>query len=236
MNKDKPSDTKDEGKINKEKDMKEKGEAKVEQKEENVLCRKKSFKISDLRYVVLDPFTNIFGLVVSLLVLFLFPFKGVSTLMHDVLHLPGPGAGIAFPIGMVLVAFLLASYAISKQELAPFWVAFLFGIIYNLLAPYAGGIPFAPFVNRFIAALLLGLGVSCMLYLLKGKALEIKYFLTGALGNLIYLSLFWVLVFPFGKGWVKPSAVPILSILALCAGLAAALVPYLYARSKRIVI
>ncbi|MEM2899712.1 MAG: hypothetical protein QXT63_02880 [Thermoplasmata archaeon] len=236
MNKEENTNKKEHVNESKKEDRKENGTKGKEEKEEK-LCRKEYSVLQDFKYSLLQPISSILGLVVAILVLFLFPFQGVSTLMHQVLHFPGPGAGIAFPIGMVLIAFMLASYALTRYETAPFWTALVFGIVYNLLAPYAGGIPFAPIINRLSAAILFGLGVSFILILLKDKKLEVKYFLTGALGDLLYLVLFWILVFPFSpKGWVKPGAVPILAILAICAGLAGALFPYLYARSKKKVI
>ncbi len=200
--------------------------------EKAVCCKEGACPFAKLKSAIMDPFTNIIGIMASLLIMFLFPFSGVSTLMHAVLHFPGPGAGIAFPIGTMLVAFALASYALTKNELAPFWVSTIFGIVYNLLSSFMGGVPFGPFQNRLGAALFFGLVMSGTLLLLKGKGLEVRYFVSSSISNLAYLAIFWLIVFPYGKGMVKPTVVPILSALAIAGGLAGAIVPYLYARAK----
>ena len=55
------------------------------------------------------------GAVGAGLFLFAFPTGAISTLMHEVLHLPGPGAGIAMVLGPILVVVALVSALLTER-------------------------------------------------------------------------------------------------------------------------
>lgn len=48
--------------------------------------------------------------------LFAFPKGSITTLMHEVLDLPGPGAGIALVLGPLLVLVALLCLLLSRGE------------------------------------------------------------------------------------------------------------------------
>jgi len=159
----------------------------------------------------------------ALIFLFAFPKGAISTLMHEVLHLPGPGAGIALVFGPFLGLVVLASSVLSRTNGGPLIAAFIFGVAYALVVRLFG-VPTNPkgaFGSvLFVAALaLFGLTVEAITAL--GSALKQPWrcLLTGVLANVVLLVFYWLAIFPRTVGWVKWKDVPLLLGACLVGGL-----------------
>jgi len=160
------------------------------------------------------------GCVGALLFLFLFPLGSISTLMHDVLGLPGPGAGIALILGPLVVLAAVISFLVTRPAGGGLIASLAFGLSCGLVL-WLFRIPTNPkgaFGSLpFIAVLALA-GVVAEGSMMLGRALKLPWrsVLTGAISNAMLLTLYWLLIFPSTAEWVKWGDVP--PLLGLCLG------------------
>jgi len=168
--------------------------------------------------------SGIVGIACAVVYFFVFPGGAISTLMHNVLHLPGPGAGIALILAPILV------FGGVFSRLATDWIgagtvcAAAFGLAAVLLrllgvSMYAAG--------GFGSAMSL-LAVAAFGAILDGVFLATRqakrswrFALAGGLAGLGLLAFYWVAVFPRTTRWVAWRDVPLLAFLGLAAGAAA---------------
>jgi hypothetical protein len=174
------------------------------------------------------------GLAGGVLFAFLFPKGAITTLVHDVVELPGPGAGIALVKGPLAIFFaLVAAYwaggraaalsAILSYSLVMVVAANLFGIDMNPKGMFGS----AWFVLAFVV---LGLSVELLLWLTRKAKPVWRCVITAAGANLLLLVAYWLIVFPWLAGWVAWKDVPLLAAVSLAGGLLAGLVAWLVAR------
>jgi hypothetical protein len=159
----------------------------------------------------------------AVIFLFAFPKGAISTLMHEVLHLPGPGAGIALIFGPCLGLVVLASSLLSRTNGGPLIAAFSFGLAYALVV-WLFRVPTNPkgaFGSiLFVAAVaLFGLSVEAVTALGSALRQPWRCLLTGALANVVLLVFYWLAIFSRTAGWVKWKDVPLLLGACLVGGL-----------------
>ena len=163
------------------------------------------------------------GVVGALVFLFAFPKGSISTLMHEVLHLPGPGAGIAVVVGPFLMFVTLVSSINSPRAGGAVTAALAFAVACTLVVSLLE-IPTNPkgaFGSAvFIAAVTL-VGIAAEAVMLLGKAMKKaqRCVLCGAAANAILLVFYWIAVFPRTAGWISWKDVPLLMSLCLACGL-----------------
>jgi hypothetical protein len=159
----------------------------------------------------------------AVLFLFAFPMGSISTLMHAVLHLPGPGAGIALLLGPFLILVALNSWLLSRSAGGVLAACLGFAVCCALVIRLFS-LPTEPkgaFGSWwFIAAVTLsGLAVEAVMFLGRTLSQTVRWLLAGALGNVVLLLFYWVAIFPRTAGWVKWRDIPLLMAVCLGGGL-----------------
>jgi len=110
----------------------------------------------------------VIGIIGVCVFLFLFPGGAITTAMHQVLKLPGPGAGIGLIFGpFIIILSFLTFNSIGKQG-AIFITCSVFGILHSIFTPIVypsvktvGSL--GPLYFRILAVILLGI-VSIFLF------------------------------------------------------------------------
>lgn len=155
--------------------------------------------------------------------LFAFPKGSITTLMHEVLDLPGPGAGIALVLGPLLVLVALLCLLLSRGEGGALIASLAFAGIYAMLAWLFGVStnPKGAFGSPAFIASACALGIAVEVVMVFGRGLKQVWccMLSGALANAVLLVFYWIAVFPRTAGWVRWSDVPVLMALCLVCGL-----------------
>lgn len=156
------------------------------------------------------------GVLGLLLIAFIFPQPAVSTLSHQVLHLPRPGAGIGLIYGPTICLVL---------HLGRLWGGERWGLVSATLGAAATSLLTAGKAPPAVGAsiLLPPLGV-----LICGGVLEtidrfiprsqLSLPLAGALGTVALMCYYWLVIFPGTKGWVGFGALPILLLIGVVSG------------------
>jgi hypothetical protein len=174
------------------------------------------------------------GGVGGLTYLFAFPGGAISTLMHDVLHLPGPGAGIAVVLGPCLIVLTvpMAMRAGGRGSALIGALGFAAAVtvavhLFDMPVRSAGAFGSAWF------------GLSMAVF---GGAMEIAWGLAakrggwraplaGIAANVALLVFDWVVIFPRTARWVEWRDVPTLAGLAVVAGALSAYIAAALSRS-----
>jgi uncharacterized membrane protein len=171
----------------------------------------------------------------ALIFLFAFPGGAISTLMHQVLHLPGPGAGIALIFGPFLALLALPSSVLSRTKGGPLIAAFTFGVAYALVVRLFGlsTNPSGAFgsILFIVAVALFGLSVEVVTALGSALRQPWRCLLTGALANVVLLVFYWLAVFPRTAGWVKWKDIPLLLGVCLVGGLVSSYIAWTASRA-----
>ena len=167
----------------------------------------------------------VIGVAGALVFLFAFPKGSISTLMHEVLRLPGPGAGIALIFGPVLTFVVLIS-SLSSRGSGGAVIASLAFAATCAAAVALLDIPTNPkgaFGSLVSAAAIAQLGLVAEVVMALGQAVKRvrRCLLAGAVANAALLAFYWVAIFPRTAGWVRWRDVPLLMGLCLACGLAA---------------
>jgi hypothetical protein len=165
--------------------------------------------------------SGIVGAGCAVIFFFVFPGGAISTLMHEVLRLPGPGAGIALVLAPLLVFGGIFSYLATDRMGTATLSALAFGLTSVLLRSlgvpmYApGGFGTLMFVPAMV---LLGVILDGTFLATKRVTRSWRFALAGGLADLGLLVFYWVALFPQTIRWVQWGDVPLLSFLALMAG------------------
>jgi hypothetical protein len=166
---------------------------------------------------------------------FLFPKGAITTLMHQVLHLPGPGAGIALVLGPFMLVLALAASRWAGDRPGGSLVSLLsFSIVMALLAALVSQMnPKGGFgtIWLVLACAVCACGVEAMLVLARRLGPLWRLLLAGAAGNLVLLVFYWVAIFPRTAGWVEVGDVPVLLAVCLAGGLLAGLIAWLVSKA-----
>jgi len=163
------------------------------------------------------------GGVGGLFFLFVFPRGSITTLMHDVLHLPGPGAGIALILGPVALLFvLISSHLVGRAPGGALLASLAFSLIYVIAATILnvptsekgmfGSIWFV------IALAVCGVVAEILLFLTRALRPSSRLLLTACGANTALLLFYWIAIFPRTKGWISWEDVPVLLGLSLAGG------------------
>lgn len=160
----------------------------------------------------------------ALVFLFAFPKGAITTLMHEVLHLPGPGAGIAVVVGPFVVVVALIASLLFQGTGGALVASFAFAVT-NALTVWLLEIPNNPkgaFGSVLFVVALVVVGIAVEGVMLTGKALRKLWrcMLSGAAANSVLLVFYWTAVFPRTYRWVNWKDIPLLVGLCLICGLA----------------
>ena len=163
------------------------------------------------------------GVAGGLIFLFAFPKGSISTLMHEVLGLPGPGAGIALILGPFLILVALIARLLNRQAGGAVIASLTFAAAYALVTRLLG-IPTNPkgaFGSAVFVAAIALCGIAAEAVLVLGKALPKVWrcMLSGALANTVLLVFYWIVIFPRTAGWINWKDIPLLTGLCLACGL-----------------
>jgi len=165
------------------------------------------------------------GAVGAAIFLFAFPAGSISTLVHDVLRLPGPGAGIALVFGPFLVFVVLLSSLVTQANGEALIAALAFGISCTLLV-HAFGVrtgPAGAFGSLLFLAAVVALGLAVEVVLVVGRAFPRAWHcvLAGCVANAVLLVFYWLVIFPRTASWVRWKDLPLLMGICLVGGLLA---------------
>lgn len=174
------------------------------------------------------------GVAGALIFLFAFPKGSISTLMHAVLSLPGPGAGIALVFGPFLILVALISSLLTQGDGAAAFASLVFAAAYSL-ALWLFEIPSNPkgaFGSAvFVAAVaLFSVAVEAVMVFGKGLKKVWRCMLSGALANVILLVFYWTVIFPRTAEWINRKDIPLLMGLCLVSGLASGWIAWAVSR------
>jgi hypothetical protein len=171
------------------------------------------------------------GAVGGAVFVFLFPKGAITTLMHHILKLPGPGAGIAVVLGPFMLVLALAAYRwTGDRPGGPLVLAMSFSVVVALLAALVSEMnPKGMFstVWLVLAGAVCGLGVEAALFLAGRLSPMWRLVLAGVAGNLMLLIFYWVVIFPQSAGWVEWGDVPVLLMVCVAFGVLAGLFAWL---------
>jgi len=163
------------------------------------------------------------GIIGALVFLFAFPKGAISTLMHAVLGLPGPGAGIAMVVGpfVILVGLIAALLTRRAGSAAIAGLAFAAtqALVPGLLGMASSGSGALGSPLSIVGIALPGVAVEAALALGKGVKSRWRSMVAGALANAVLLGFYGTVVFPRTYKPVAPRDVPLLMGLALAGGL-----------------
>ncbi|MBU1627788.1 hypothetical protein KKB18_10505 [bacterium] len=160
-------------------------------------------------------FIGFFG---ALIFLYCFPKGAISTFMHQVLHLPGPGAGIALILGpfYILLGFLSVKVAgvlgTSSLTATFFSLTYYFiVIIFHISVEGKGKFGSLWFM---LALILCGISIDVLLYLFRKLKEPWRLCITAFISNTLLLWFYWIVIFPKTMGYVKMSDVP--ALMGVC--------------------
>lgn len=162
------------------------------------------------------------------LFLFLFPGGAISTLMHDVLNLPGPGAGVALVLGPAALVFMLVSSHAAKRTGGALLAALGFSVAYAALTAVLGRTTTEKGMFGsvwFVLALVICGAIADGLLLLVSRLRPLWRSILAACGaNAGLLVFYWIAIFPRTKGWVSWDAAPLLLVVSLAGGFLAGVI------------
>ncbi len=169
------------------------------------------------------------GVVGGLVFLAILPTGAFSTLAHNVVRLPAPGAGVALLVGPLAVVCLLIAWRVARSAGGALAGALAFSLTCTVTLAIVGrpeggnGMIGSPL---FVAALgTAGAAAELVLFLTRAlKAVWLRLVLAAACANVALLIFYWVAIFPRTVGWIPWRAVPILLAVSLVAGALAGLV------------
>lgn len=174
------------------------------------------------------------GAVGALIFTFLFPKGAISTLMHQVLHLPGPGAGIAAVLGPFMLVLALVVYRWNGDKPGgPLLSTVSFAVVMALLAALISEMnPKGGFATMWfmLACAVCALGAECILALTGKWSPPWRLILAGVAGNLVLLAFYWVAIFPRTARWVEWGDVPVLLAVCVAGGMLAGLIAWLVSK------
>lgn len=174
------------------------------------------------------------GVAGALVFLFAFPKGSISTLMHEVLGLPGPGAGIALILGPFLILMALISRLLSRRVGGALIASVAFGAAYAVVTRFLeiptnpkGAFGSTVFV---VAVALFGVAVEAVMVLAKALPNAWRCTLCGAVANAVLLGFYWAAIFSHTAGRVSWKALPLLLGLCLACGLAAGYIAWVLSK------
>lgn len=131
---------------------------------------------------------------------------------HDILGLPGPGAGIAILTGPYLILLCFVARGFLYRRGFGGLTCGIFGVAVFLLDRWLGNVGMHGSWTLLEVAGCLWAGVAFDLvgYCFRQKPSVAALFAESVWSNVLVLIGFWVAVLPTIDGWVKPKVVPVL--------------------------
>lgn len=139
-----------------------------------------------LKYILVPVAFGGFG---ALMFLFLFPGGAISTLMHAVLKLPGPGVGFGVIYGPFMVFFAIIASEILRKRGAALISSVAFGAV--MLAASVFKLNTAGHGNSiefFISTVIFGLSIEAMLYILRNRSTLVKLVVSAVFADIVFLA------------------------------------------------
>ena len=175
------------------------------------------------------------GCVAAIVFLFAFPKGAITTLMHEVFHLPGPGAGIAIIVGPFLVVVALIASCTSMKQGGALIASTLFAALCMLAVRFLGVAtnPKAGFDTFYfvLGTALFGLTIETTELLFRNMKNAYRFLLGGVMANAVLLVYYWMVIFPVTAKWIKWEDIPLLMGLCIVCGAAAACMTWLLTRA-----
>ena len=167
------------------------------------------------------------GAVGAAVFLFVFPRGALTTLAHEVLRLPGPGAGIVLVVGPFALALALGVAGDARRSGVALLTLLAFGMVEVLVRRLGGPAaePKGGFDSPLFVAALAVAGAAADVALLLGRRLRPtpRNAIAAIAGNVVLLVFYWLVIFPRTTRWVAGGDVPLLLGVALAGGVVAAL-------------
>lgn len=174
------------------------------------------------------------GVIAGMIFVFLFPKGAITTLVHYVLRLPGPGAGIAIIVGPFLIFFMLVANQLNRSRGVAFLTALFFSvtlfIAINVCAVAMDPKGMFGSLWFILVVAICGLSAEVMLQLARNIKLLWRLMITAAVANLTLLLLYWLIIFPQSAGWIAWRHVPILIAVCMAGSLAASICAWVIAK------
>lgn len=159
---------------------------------------------------------------------FVFPGAALSTLMHQVLKLPGPGAGIGVMLGPVALVFMLVASRVTGRFGGALLAALGFSVVHTILSfllrgggGSTGRFGTGWFILAFLAC---GLATEGLLRLTRRARPSLQFIIAACGANIVLLVFYWLVIFPRTAGWVAWKAVPVLLLVSLLGAIVAGVV------------
>lgn len=156
------------------------------------------------------------GVLGLLLIAFIFPQSAVSTLSHEVLHLPRPGAGIGLIYGPTICLVL---------HLGRLWGGRRWGLLSATVGAAASSLltggKAPPAVGASILLPPLGILICGVVLETINRFMprsQILLPIAGALGNVALMCYYWLVIFPGTKGSIQLDALPLLLLIGVVSG------------------
>jgi len=146
-----------------------------------------------------------------------------------VLGLPGPGAGIGLIFGPFIIILGLIAFNLTKKAGTIVLTFTVFGITHSILTPIiypsittVGS--FGPLPLRVVVVIVMGISLELCIYISRNQQPTIQYLISPVISNVTLLTLYWLVIFPGCKGWVRINAIPILLAITILAALFSGLI------------
>ncbi len=174
------------------------------------------------------------GVAGALIFVFVFPRGAISTFMHEVLNLPGPGAGIALIVGPFLIMVAIISSLLSRGDGGAVIASLTFAVVYVLVTSLLG-VPTNPkgaFGSPVFIAAIASFSIAAEAVMVFGKASKTVWrcMASGALANVVLFVFYWIVIFPRTCRWIDWGDVPLLMGLCLACGLASGYVAWMVSK------
>jgi hypothetical protein len=177
-------------------------------------------------------FSIMAGLLGAIAFIFLFPGASITTAMHEVMRLPGPGAGIGMLYGPFIVLVALMAYFHIRRTGAILLTSISFGVFHAALAPAVyGDVKTAGTIGpphlRIVAVVVLGVVLWWAVRFLDQQKDHVRYPAASVLASFAVMCFYWAAIFPNSpKGPVAAADVPVLlGVTALGAVVIGGLLP-----------
>lgn len=163
------------------------------------------------------------GAVGALLFLFMFPGSAISTLMHEVFKLPGPGVGFGVVFGPFMAVCALAASRLTGKRWAAAVSSAAFGAVMSVIVSVfklqtadpgrLGSIEF------FIGAVLLGLSLEAALYFFSKVREPVRFAASAVFADMVFLaySMFFIFAKSVPEKYAALTGSKVLIIFAVSA-------------------
>ena len=139
----------------------------------------------------------VIGVLASIAFVFIFPDESISTLMHDVFHLPGPGAGIALLVGPAGVLVGLLAYSFNPRPGSILFSVVVFGLLMPMgqVLFNPDGLGQFPFFFQTLSFIFLAVVLELLVYKFSKRDEFQRIVAPAVLANVLFLVFWWLTIF-----------------------------------------